>query len=104
MAKSVEEQKREWKEKAINSGQCMLHLCSFCHKEYYGFFDIQEGCFRCLNCAADRIFFTPPPKPDEPKEPFLTEDMERVYSTAPKPDPDFFPGARKLDVEDFARI
>lgn len=59
--KPVEEQKREWIEKALKSGQCRFDQCDKCGSVRHGCYSVLDRSFKCVVCMADEIFYTPPP-------------------------------------------
>lgn len=71
-AKSIDEQKAEWIDGALKSGQLVFDKCDKCGSVRHGMYSLMDRSFKCVVCMADEIFYTPPaPKLD-------VEDFARI--------------------------
>jgi hypothetical protein len=105
MSKTVDERKAKWiaiATKWSKEHPDMMHkgiVCQKCGKPAYAV-DLVTRTALCIECEADAIFGAESAMQEKP--PFITEEMEVVYETAPKPDPTFDPP--KVDLEKFPRF
>ena len=81
---TVEEQREEFIQKALKSGQLWFDKCDHCGSVRHGFYCLLDRTFKCIVCAAEEKF-------PEPKEPFPVAELKHG-------------GLVPLDVDDFARI
>ena len=57
---SVEQQREAFIQRAMKSGQCCVDMCNTCGSKRHGFYNIMEGTFKCLVCAAEEKYPEPP--------------------------------------------
>ena len=58
---SVEQQREDFIQRAIKSGQCCIDKCNTCGNRRHGFYNVMDCSFKCLECAAKDNY------PDKPK-------------------------------------
>lgn len=72
MPKTIKEQRDEWIERALKSGQCAFDKCRHCGSVRHGCYNILDGVFTCVVCISEERF------PDPPRHSLDLEDFSRI--------------------------